>query len=149
MTRTRALFVSTSVAAALWGTSASAELAQRPHAGGQARGLSGSWEYTAPELRIQQGSKTVSCSMTGVRLTLQQRDTMLIGSSRGGVLRCEGMPERPVTDAPVDGGVVRKETVQFRLGPFVHNGTVTRRGVSGTLSIPRQTSSGRFQLTRR
>lgn len=115
---------------------------------GQAAPLTGTWSYTASEIRMPNGGKIVVCGMSGVTLTLQQRDTALIGSTRGGVVKCQGRPDRPVTDAPVTEGVVRQRNVSFRLGPFVHRGTVSQREVKGSLTIPSQRVTGRFRLTR-
>ncbi|HEY0092757.1 MAG TPA: hypothetical protein VGB96_00470 [Archangium sp.] len=141
MTRAPLLVLSAALLAGLTGAATPAPR--------QAAPFTGRWTYTATELRMRDGQREVLCGMSGVTLQLQQRDSLLIGTSSGGTLRCEGRPDRPVTDAPISNGVVRHSDLAFKLGPFTHRGHMARRDVAGAISIPGRPVTGRFTLVRR
>lgn len=110
--------------------------------------VSGTWIYDAPRLEIRSGTKSTMCRMRAVKLTFEQQDSVLTGRSAGGTLSCSGAPSRPVTEGPINGGMVRGDSIVFRIGPFVHRGKLSARTVRGTVTISERPNAGTFQMKR-
>jgi len=101
--------------------------------------LSGSWTYSSPNLDGTLVGSAVTCSVSGMTLSLTQTGTSFSGTAAGGTFTCfDGGPpmSQPLT-AVVANGQVDGKAVQFDFNAsnWRHTGTVSGSTMSGSVTL--------------
>lgn len=102
--------------------------------------VGGSWTYNASNMTGTLSGTTVSCSIGGRAMNLNQTGSTFTGSTVGGTLTCTGGGQtlsEPLGSGVVVNGSVNGSEVSFDFGTsdWRHQGTVSGSSMNGTVTI--------------
>lgn len=101
--------------------------------------LSGSWTYNSPNLVGTLTGSAVTCSVSGMTLSLTQTGTAFSGTAAGGTFTCfdGSTPRSQPIAAVVANGQIDGKTVRFDFNApnWRHTGTVSGSAMSGSVTL--------------
>jgi hypothetical protein len=116
---------------------------------GTSLNVTGDWTYDTPDLRVQEGSSSLLCQFRGITLSLVQQDSVVTGTAHDGSWVCTGQAVKQITPGPIEHGIVRGDSIIFRLELLVNRGKVSGKDGAGIVTMTSPPGSGTFSMHRK